>query len=68
MKSNASLNKTEGISEALKKALLIAEKLQSPQIIEFVEMCISGNDRFSCVRGIDSRRESKSHTRRSLNQ
>ncbi|XP_017872898.1 PREDICTED: uncharacterized protein LOC108620501 isoform X4 [Drosophila arizonae] len=67
VKSNASLNKTEGISEALKKALLVAEKLQSPQIIEFVETCISGNDRFSCVRGIDSRRESKAHTRKSLN-
>ncbi|XP_032587399.1 uncharacterized protein LOC6583608 isoform X3 [Drosophila mojavensis] len=67
VKSNASLNKTEGISDALKRALLVAEKLQSPQIIEFVETCISGNDRFSCVRGIDSRRESKAHTRKSLN-
>ncbi|XP_023178074.2 uncharacterized protein LOC111604289 isoform X2 [Drosophila hydei] len=68
VKSNASLNKTEGTSEALKKALLIAEKLQSPHITEFVEACISGNERISFIRGIDSRRESKAaHSRKSSN-
>ncbi|XP_034484040.1 uncharacterized protein LOC117789106 [Drosophila innubila] len=47
-KANASLNKSERVKEDLKWALQIAKTLDSNDLTEFVEMCISCNEPNIC--------------------
>ncbi|XP_030571073.1 uncharacterized protein LOC115770100 isoform X1 [Drosophila novamexicana] len=65
VKSSAALNKTERTKEVLRKALKIAQKLHSPEIIDFVETCMAQNERLY-LKLSASRRESKMSARSSL--
>lgn len=63
IKANASLNKSERVKEDLKRALQIAEGLDSADLTAFVEMCISCNERTISAKGYSSQPASKRGSR-----
>ncbi|XP_017042437.1 uncharacterized protein LOC108088926 [Drosophila ficusphila] len=68
IKANAALHKIEGTSDALSKAVDVAEKLRSKDLLNFLSKCISCNEEEFVVKkqslmGNSSRRDSEKSVR-----